>query len=942
MKDRIFQRADWICGAIATLVSFVVYAWTTAPSVTLLDSGEFIVAAQHFGVPHPTGYPVWTMLAWLFQLIPLGNVAWQLALFSGVCGALAVGLATMLIRNSVLWMLPAAGATVAGVCSISMGLVFAFSFSMWSQAVIVEVYTLHALLIGLYLTSLYMWLRRPERLAGLYWSFLLIALAFSNHQLTLVFMIAPLQFFIIALLRRDLFWDLALALAVCALIGYLAFARMSEDAVVLTAALRLAWLVLTIFVITLVVKRGRLKWSLIIFLPFVLAIGLLPYAYMPLASATNPPMNWSYTKAPDGFFYSFNRSQYPGTLSGLSLRVFSKVLGVAGGAQDQNQDSAGAIFDELRDWSGFFWMQLVRSFSPACVVFFLAAVLGVFRRPLAARTWIYLLTVAFLLAMGLQPVLEHARTDNTAWWGQMPYHTYTNFIFAVICGIGACFVWTWLAERRGIWRRAAWVLLLLPLWPVTWNGAEVSQRNHWFGWKFGRDMIANLPKGSVIFGGTDPGRFIPTYLILGESTLPPSRKIDPTFDRRDLYIITQNALSDRYYLNYIRDQYTTSRPRVSNAFERWLGRDKAYPDKPLILPSLYQMQQIRQETAAKVRESGEALTGPEVDQASLAGVAKWIFDRNKAEHAFYVEESFVMRWSYNYAIPEGLLYRLTPEPFDKLPEDAVKKDFAFWDQYVPALLHDPAYRSDYDAQRSFSHLRLTGGAIYEYRGLMAEAEKAYRQSLDLWSGSIDAITGLTRILWARGEFDEVIALYKRAAKDDPNSASIREAVTWAEFRKQSQLELDALLPKWRKAPDDMAALEKILTLYSQISEEEKVDEALAEAYGKLGDNPRFLFLAVRVSEAQNKWQQAADAAGRWSKADPLSTEAFYRLARAQFVLGNQKESMRSLGTAMRLGGVVIRERLFTDPVFKPLKEVPELKKLMVAPPPETRPGNPAP
>jgi tetratricopeptide (TPR) repeat protein len=935
MKSRLFERADWLCGAAAALIAFAVYAWTAAPSVTLLDSGEFIVAAQHFGVPHPTGYPLWTLLAWLFQLVPLGNTAWQLALFSGVCGAFAVGLAAMLIRNSLAWLTPAIGLGAQAVCAISVAVTCALSFSMWSQAVIVEVYTLHALLIGLYLTSLYAWIRRPERLAGLYASFFLLALAFSNHQLTIVYALVPLQFLVVVLLRRDLFWDLFLALLVCALLAYLSFALLSSDTVLITAAVRLGYLVLTTLAIALVLKRGRLQWRVVAWLPFVLALGLLPYLYMPFASSTNPPMNWGYTRTTDGFFASFNRSQYPGTLAELSLRIFSKVLGVPGGAAEAGPATGAADYvRQLGTWSVFFGGQLVRSFSPLCLVLFLAAIAAALRRPVAMRTWIWLLAAAFLLAMGLQPVLERTRTDNATWWLQMPYHTYTNWIFAVLCGIGAGVVWERLIRRAPALRPAIWALALLPLWPLVMNFSEASQRNHWSGWKYGRDMLANLPKGSVVFGGTDPGRFVPTYLIFGESTLPPSRRIDPAFDRRDLYILTQNGLSDRHYLAYIRDHYSADRPQPRTAFERWLGREHAYPREPLVLPTLREMQQIRQSSAEQARASGEALTPAAINYDALAGVARWIFEKNKARHTFYVEEGFEMRWSYPYAIPDGLLYRLNPTPLDRIPAGDVRKDFAFWDRYVDELLDDPHFLHDYDAQRSFSRLRLTGATLYEYRGMLPEAEKAYRQTLALWSGSIDAITGLARILWARGEFDEIIALYRKASADDPHSAAIRNAIKWAEFRKMSQGEIDTLLPQWRKNPADLELLQRLLSLLSQIGEPQKVDDLLAEALGKLGDDPRFLALAIEVSQAQNKWQQAADAATRWSQVAPDSAEARYQLSRAQLMLGNQKESLLALGAAMRLGGVEIRERVFVDPIFETLKTVPELKRLMVAPPPE--------
>lgn len=942
MNTRIFQRADWMCGLIAALVAFAGYAWTTAPSVTLLDSGEFLVAAQHFGVPHPTGYPLWTLLAWLFHFLPLGNAAWKIALFSGVCGALAVGLVTMLIRSSALWMLPGADSRArgaAGVCAIAMSLVFAFSFSMWSQAVIVEVYTLHALLIGLYLTSLYSWLRRPERLSGIYWTFFTLSLAFSNHQLTLA--LAPLPFLVVLLVRRDLFWDLFLAVAVCALIAYLSFALLSPDPLVLKAAIRLLYLVLTILAAALMITRGRLHWKLIACLPFVLLLGLLPYAYMPLASATNPPMNWSYTRTAEGFFYSFNRSQYPGTLSDLSLRALGRILGVPHGDDLPDNGGSASFFGELWDWSGFFWMQILRSFSPLAILFFIAAFAGALRRPLASRVWIYLLIAAFILAMEFQPVLEHAHTDNDGWWTQMPYHTYTNFIFALICGIGACFAWLWIAARAPRLRQGVWILLLLPLWPILLNFDGASQRGHWFGWQYGHDMLSGLPQGSVIFGGTDAGRFIPTYMILGESSLPANQRIDPAFDRRDLYIVTQNGLNDRYYLDYIRDQYAPDRPKARTPFEHWLGRDTAYPGEPLIFPSLEEMQAIRQKAAAEARSSGEEVSGVDIYRAAIGAVAKWIFERNKTKHAFFVEESFPMKWSYGSAVPEGLLYRINPEPLAKLPDDAVQKDSRFWKDYIRRLEDNPSFRSDYDAQRNFSRLRLTGASIYEYRKMYPEAEAAYRQAIALWIGNLDAITGLSRILWDRGSFDESIGLLSRALMDDPDNRLIRDAWNQAMERKETQAEIDALLVKWRRAPSDLETLRELVMLYARVGEDEKGDAVLREAVGKIGTDPKFLFFVVQVSEAQRKWQQSADASSRWIVIESRSAEAFYRSARAQFLLGKQKESMQALGKAIDLGGVEMRERLFGDPVFQSLKDIPELKRLMIAPPPQSKPDSKA-
>src|SRR5262249_52321911 len=110
---------------------------------------------------------------------------------------------------------------------------------------------------------------------------------------------------------------------------------------------------------------------------------------------------------------------------------------------------------------------------------------------------------------------------------------------------------------------------LMPIYSIMSHWEENEQRGHLFGYWFGHDMFTppfNGPDGkplypemardTVLFGGTDPGRFNPTYMIYCESFIPPSKKPrDPNFDRRDVYLITQNALADGTYLNYIRAHY---------------------------------------------------------------------------------------------------------------------------------------------------------------------------------------------------------------------------------------------------------------------------------------------------------------------------------------------------------------------------------------------------
>ena len=55
-------------GATLVLASLGVYSWTLAPTVTLIDSGELILAAYGVGVAHPPGFPLYLVLAHLATL----------------------------------------------------------------------------------------------------------------------------------------------------------------------------------------------------------------------------------------------------------------------------------------------------------------------------------------------------------------------------------------------------------------------------------------------------------------------------------------------------------------------------------------------------------------------------------------------------------------------------------------------------------------------------------------------------------------------------------------------------------------------------------------------------------------------------------------------------------------------------------------------------------
>lgn len=72
-----------LLGLLVFLISFTVYLLTLCPTVYVGDSGELIAAAYTLGIPHPPGYPLFTILGKIFiTLIPIGSIAYRVNLLS--------------------------------------------------------------------------------------------------------------------------------------------------------------------------------------------------------------------------------------------------------------------------------------------------------------------------------------------------------------------------------------------------------------------------------------------------------------------------------------------------------------------------------------------------------------------------------------------------------------------------------------------------------------------------------------------------------------------------------------------------------------------------------------------------------------------------------------------------------------------------------------------
>jgi hypothetical protein len=257
---RVLDPHGWPPALVAALppvlLALVLYRRTLLPGLALWDTAEFQAIGPVLGIAHPTGYPTYTLLAWLASVVlqPFGDEALRANLLSALLVSSAVGLVAATV--SALTRHAAAG-IVAGVA-------LAVSEQPWEVALAADPHALHLFFVTLLLALLVGWMQRVgrDRRADI-WLFaaaVTYGLALGNHALTIllapgigvfVFAVAP------GLLRRLRF------VAYCAL------------AVVLTA--------------------------------------INVYAYIPIRSAMDPPLDYANPQTWESFRYLVFGEQFSGT-----------------------------------------------------------------------------------------------------------------------------------------------------------------------------------------------------------------------------------------------------------------------------------------------------------------------------------------------------------------------------------------------------------------------------------------------------------------------------------------------------------------------------------------------------------------------------------------------------------------------------------------------------
>ncbi len=325
----LFRRLDWLALAITFGVVWTVYLLTLAPELTLEDSGELVTGAFYAGIPHPPGYPVWSIYSWLWcTLLPIGNMAWRVSVGQAFSGAMACGLlALMVSRGSSMFMegieelKGMTGKWESAICfisAVSAGLLLGLDGFMWKESVVVNRIAVTSVpwLLAV-LVCLLRWIYAPHQLRYAYWAAFLFGVCITLHQ-SLIVAALGLEVVIAAgnpRLGRDAF----LGNFIIYLGDYLILAITGDHMfhnigakpglLFLFNAIGIGSLVASIW-LAIRTKGLGTYWKSVLIMAGLWMLGVSFYLYMAVSGMTNPPMQWGYPRTVEGFFHAISRGQY--------------------------------------------------------------------------------------------------------------------------------------------------------------------------------------------------------------------------------------------------------------------------------------------------------------------------------------------------------------------------------------------------------------------------------------------------------------------------------------------------------------------------------------------------------------------------------------------------------------------------------------------------------
>jgi hypothetical protein len=266
------------------------------------------------------------------------------------------------------------------------------------------------------------------------------------------------------------------------------------------------------------------------------------------------------------------------------------------------------------------------------------------------------------------------------------------------------------------------------------------------------------------------------------------------------FTLTQNALADATYLEYLRGMYgakiyTPTDEDSKKCFQDYMEDAQRRMQKHQLLPG----EDVKTDANGKIQVSGQ------VAVMNINGLmVKLILDKNP-DREFYIEESFPFDWMYPHLEPHSLIFKINRQPLPRLSDEIVEQDHDYWAKLVAPMigdwLHDdtsvgeiaafaqktfgkqdfsgfkgdPRFIQNAYSHKMFSKLRSSTAGLYAWRvnhaaggadkeNMIRKADFSFRQAWALCPYSPEAVFRYVNFLLARDRAADALVVAETAAQ----------------------------------------------------------------------------------------------------------------------------------------------------------------------------------
>ncbi len=508
------------------------YLFTLAPSVLQIDSGELSTVQAILGIAHPTGYPLFTLIGFLFSKIPLPfSTIYKLNVLAALYCAMGIFffLLTMrLILNNFSFFEMKKGSKqklinkhktksiskskekkltkeiselIIILSSLCGGLLLAFSKTDWFQSTSVEVYSLNILLISIIIFFLIKaYITNDQASSKIqfnkYWFFftLFLALGFTNHMTTLLILPGA---------------------------AFLYFDKYKFN-------------------------KNSFKFLLLLFIIFI-PILIIIYSYLPIRASHNPELNWGNPIDLERFFRHISGKQY-------QVWLFTSL-------------------DAAKKQFSYFISSLFNEFNIGLILIIIGIFYSYFKSTNYGKKIFYFLMISFLFT-----ILYSINYDIN----DIDSYFLLAYIFMAIWGaFGSIFILNLLRDKILKYFLPITLLSIIIIIQFTINYSKVDQSDNFAFEDYTKSAINNCDENSLILSYQWDYLISPSYYFQFVENY-----------RKDVVIIDKELLRRSWYYNQIKRNFPVVikdiTPTINNFLKALEPFEKSEKYDAMLLENLYQ------------------------------------------------------------------------------------------------------------------------------------------------------------------------------------------------------------------------------------------------------------------------------------------------------------------------------------------------------------------